>query len=124
MKQFHAITLTFTLLTALPALAVDTDAVLGGAIGGGVGAAVGSEIGGREGAVVGGALGAAVGTAIATDKDDGVEEKLVYERAHEPEEKVIVVKEYHHVPPGHVYRHVPPGHLKHKHKRKHRHKHY
>jgi hypothetical protein len=94
----------------LPALAVDTDAVLGGAIGGGIGAAVGSEVGGREGAIAGSAVGAAVGTAVAT-KDNG----------HKQDERVIYVEDYQrHGPPGHAYGHrIPPGHAKHKNKHKH-----
>ncbi len=48
--------------------AIDSNAVLGGALGGGAGAAVGSAVGGRNGAIVGGALGAATGVAIATPK--------------------------------------------------------
>jgi len=95
----------------MPALAVDTDAVLGGAIGGGIGAAVGSEVGGREGAIAGGAVGAAVGAAIATN-DDG----------HEQDTTVVYVEKdsHHEGPPGHAYgRRVPPGHAKHKKKHKH-----
>lgn len=58
----------FTALSiiTLPAAAIDTNAILGGAIGGGTGAAVGSAVGGRNGAIVGSAAGAAVGTAIST----------------------------------------------------------
>jgi len=110
MKQIQSIVLSFSLLAGMPALAVDTDAVLGGAIGGGVGAAVGSEVGGREGAIVGGAVGAAVGTAIATKDHEDKKDKTV-----------IYVDDFHHQePPGHAYGHrVPPGHAKHKHKRKH-----
>lgn len=52
---------------ATPALAVDSGAVVGGAIGGGTGAAVGSAIGGKEGAIVGGAIGGAVGAAIGSN---------------------------------------------------------
>ena len=51
---------------ATPVFAVDTNAVIGGALGGGTGAAVGSAIGGRDGALIGGALGGAAGAAIAT----------------------------------------------------------
>ncbi|MEA2081016.1 MAG: hypothetical protein U9P00_14405 [Pseudomonadota bacterium] len=110
MKRPNRIILYIALLTSTSALAVDTDAVLGGAIGGGIGAAVGSEVGGREGAIAGGAVGAAIGTALAT-KDSG----------HKQDERVIYVEDSHrHGPPGHAYGHrIPPGHAKHKHKRKH-----
>ncbi len=108
MKRISGILFSLGLLSATPALAVDGDAVLGGAIGGGVGAAIGSEVGGREGAIAGGAIGAAVGVAVATD-DDGKDGK-----------HVIHVEEGHSHggPPAHAYR-VPPGHAKHKHKHKH-----
>ena len=110
MKRPHAIMLSLSLLTSMSALAVDTDAVLGGAIGGGIGAAVGSEVGGREGAIAGGALGAAVGVAVATE-DNG----------HGQNETVIYVEDSRRDgPPGHAYGHrTPPGHAKHKNKRKH-----
>lgn len=112
MKRMQAALFALSLLPGASALAVDTDAVLGGAIGGGVGAAVGSEVGGREGAIAGGAIGAAVGTAVATsgDRDDRDDSR----------NKVIYVEEHdRHAPPGHAYGHrVPPGHAKHKNKRK------
>jgi outer membrane lipoprotein SlyB len=110
MKRLAVIFLSLALTPAVSVHAVDTDAVLGGAVGGGLGAAVGSEVGGREGAIAGGAIGAAVGTAIAT-KDD----------KHESRDRVIYVDEGHrHGPPGHAYGHrVPPGHAKHRHKHKH-----
>jgi len=110
MKRTHTIILSISLLASMPALAVDTDAVLGGAIGGGIGAAVGSEVGGREGAIIGGAVGGGVGAAIATN-DDG----------HEHEKTVIYVEQpRQNGPPGHAYGHrTPPGHAKHKHKHKH-----
>jgi len=110
MKRPHTIILSISLLTSMPALAVDTDAVLGGAIGGGIGAAVGSEVGGREGAIIGGAVGGGVGAAIATN-DDG----------HEHEKTVIYVEQpRQNGPPGRAYGHrIPPGHAKHKHKHKH-----
>ena len=110
MKRPHTIILSISLLASVPALAVDTDAVLGGAIGGGIGAAVGSEVGGREGAIIGGAVGGGVGAAIATN-DDG----------HEHEKTVIYVEQpRQNGPPGRAYGHrIPPGHAKHKHKHKH-----
>jgi hypothetical protein len=106
----HSLILSISLLIGTPVLAVDTDAVLGGAIGGGIGAAVGSEVGGREGAIAGRAVGAAVGTAVATKDSE-----------HKQDNTVIYVEDsHHHEPPGHAYGHrVPPGHAKHKHKRKH-----
>jgi hypothetical protein len=115
MKTFQSTVLTISLLygTSLPA--VDSDAVLGGAVGGGVGAAVGSEVAGREGAILGGAMGAALGTAIATSGEEPATK--------ESGEKVIYVEEHHyHGPPGHAYGHrIPPGHFKHGHKHKHNH---
>jgi len=106
MKRIPLILISLGLLSATPALAVDGDAVLGGAIGGGLGAAVGSEVGGREGAIAGGALGAAVGVAVATDGDEHGKQKVIY-----------VEDNHSHGPPGHAYGHrVPPGHAKHKHK--------
>ena len=108
MKTIYATLLSVSMLASASAFAVDSDAVLGGAVGGGIGAAVGSEVGGRDGAILGGALGAAVGTAIATDDSN----------RHAPREKVIYVEHEHdhrHSPPGHAYGHgVPPGHAKHK----------
>ena len=56
MKKLKAAVFALSLIACAPVVAVDGDAVLGGAIGGGVGAAVGSEIGGRDGAIVGGAV--------------------------------------------------------------------
>jgi uncharacterized protein YcfJ len=110
MKRHHTIILSISLLASMPALAVDTDAVLGGAIGGGIGAAVGSEVGGREGAIAGSAVGAAVGTAVATQDSGDKQDKSV----------TYVEETHHHSPPGHAHGHrVPPGHAKKKHKRKH-----
>jgi outer membrane lipoprotein SlyB len=115
MKKLHTVLVAFAVSATTPAVAVDTDAVLGGAIGGGVGAAVGSEVGGREGAIAGGAIGAAIGTAVATDDDDHHQAR----RERKPE--VIYVEQHHHDgPPGHAYGHrIPPGHAKH---RKHKHR--
>lgn len=109
MKTFVSLLGSAALFCSLQAGAVDSDAVLGGAIGGGAGAAIGDEIGGRDGAIAGSAIGAAIGTAVATS-DDG----------HGDKRKVIYVEEHHrHGPPGHAYG-IPPGHAKH---HKH-HKHY
>lgn len=107
MKRISLILVSLGLLASTPVLAVDGDAVLGGAIGGGLGAAVGSEIGGRNGAIAGGAIGAAVGVAVATDGDD-----------HGGGGHVVHIEEGHSHggPPAHAYR-APPGHVKHKHKR-------
>lgn len=113
MKRLAVIFFSLTLTPTVSVHAVDTDAVLGGAVGGGLGAAVGSEVGGREGAIAGGAIGAAVGTAIAT-KDDKHDK-------HESRDGAIYVDQGHrHGPPGRAYGHrVPPGHAKHRHKHKH-----
>jgi outer membrane lipoprotein SlyB len=82
--------IAFALLAAFaaPACAVDTNAVIGGALGGGTGAAVGSAIGGRDGAIIGGAIGGAAGAAIATSGSG--ETKLVTR-------EVVVEKEGVHV---------------------------
>jgi outer membrane lipoprotein SlyB len=118
MKQLAVIFLSLALVPIVPVRAVDSDAVLGGAVGGGLGAAIGSEVGGREGAIAGGAIGAAVGTAIAT-KDDEHEtrERVIYR------DRVIYVDDgHHHGPPGHAHGHrIPPGHAKHRHRHKHKH---
>ncbi|MEO1765883.1 glycine zipper domain-containing protein [Thiobacter aerophilum] len=65
--------------------ALDTDAVVGGALGGAAGAAVGSAVGGREGAVIGAGLGGAAGAAIATqDRPKRVKKEVVYvEKRHD-----------------------------------------
>ena len=108
-KLLNTTLLSFSLFTAVPALAVDTGAVLGGAIGGGVGAAVGSEVGGREGAIIGGAVGGGIGAAIGSDDNGQKQEKNV----------VYVERPRQDGPPGHAYGHRnPPGHSKHKHKNK------
>ena len=110
MKRLKVAIFTLSLLPCAPAIAVDGDAVLGGAIGGGVGAAVGSEVGGREGAIVGGGLGAAIGTAIATDgkeKDSRYDNKRPYrdygEHGHADEEYAA--------PRHHARPKIPPGHM-------------
>lgn len=107
MKRMLFSLLALGALSSTPALAVDGDAILGGAIGGGVGAAVGSEIGGRNGAIAGGAIGAAVGVAVATDDND-----------HAEKSRVIYVEEqrHRHGPHGRAWGYyAPPGHTKHKH---------
>jgi outer membrane lipoprotein SlyB len=100
-----------TLLTVLllssagltPAFALDTDAVVGGALGGAAGAAVGSAVEGREGAVIGAGLGGAAGAAIATkDQPKRVKKEVIY--VEEPHDRGLHL-----------------GHHKHKHKHKHRH---
>ena len=53
MKRTLLAVLIASSAVAMPAVAVDTDAVIGGALGGAAGAAVGSAIGGRDGAIVG-----------------------------------------------------------------------
>lgn len=93
-----------------PAYAVDTNAVVGGAIGGGAGAAIGSSIGGREGAIIGGAIGGAAGAAIATS--DSKPPRTVTR-------EVIVEHEIHGKDRHDNGLHL--GHHKHKHKHKHKH---
>jgi hypothetical protein len=98
------------LLANVSAHAVDTDAVVGGALGGAAGAAVGSELGGRNGAIAGGAVGAAIGTAIATDGDDSSHHD---HDDHDGRTRVYYEDGYdHRGPPPHAYA-PPPGHVKH-----------
>ena len=85
--------------------AVDSDAVIGGAVGGGVGAAVGSEVGGREGAIAGSAIGAAIGTAVMTD-DSETRSNRVYVETDEGHGHSRSGG-----PPPHAYG-TPPGHAK------------
>lgn len=94
----------FSCFAVTPAYAVDTDAVLGGAVGGGVGAAVGSEVGGREGAIAGSAIGAAIGTAVMTDDRPSRPVSARVEVDNAPAGSGG--------PPPHAYR-TPPGHAKH-----------
>lgn len=102
MRAYRASLLSISLLFSMPVLALDTDAVIGGAVGGGLGAAVGSELGGREGAIAGSAVGAAVGTAIATEDEH---EPSRYRESH-------VERDLRGGPPAHAYA-PPPGHAKH-----------
>lgn len=94
---------------AMPAHAVDGDAVIGGALGGAAGAAVGSAIGGRDAAIIGGAIGGAAGTAVMTNNQ---RERVVVRR----ERDVVYVRDDHHDHGRHL------GHHTHKHKN-HRHGH-
>jgi outer membrane lipoprotein SlyB len=83
MKRTLMAILVVSTAVALPAAAVDTDAVVGGALGGAAGAAVGSAIGGREGAIVGAGLGGAAGAAVATsDKQPTVRKEVIYVDEH------------------------------------------
>lgn len=107
MRAYRTSLLSISLLISMPALALDTNAVIGGAVGGGLGAAVGSELGGREGAIAGSAVGAAVGTAIATEDDHEAS------RYHESP----VERDLRGGPPAHAYA-PPPGHVKHQKKNK------
>jgi len=103
-KYFAKTITVLSCLTALPAYAVDSDAVLGGALGGGVGAAVGSEVGGREGAIAGSAIGAAIGTAVMTDDRSSRPVSARVEVDSAPARRGG--------PPPHAYS-TPPGHAKH-----------
>jgi len=102
-KHFAKTITLVSCLSALPAYAVDSDAVLGGALGGGIGAAVGSEVGGREGAIAGGAVGAAIGTAVMTDGKSSHSGGIRVEAS--PARTKTVG------PPPHAYN-TPPGHVK------------
>jgi outer membrane lipoprotein SlyB len=66
MKILMLLIMGVLVVSATTAKAVDSDAILGGAIGGGAGAAIGSAVGGRNGAILGGAVGGAAGVAVAT----------------------------------------------------------
>jgi hypothetical protein len=115
MKCLLRVLATGLMIVPMTSLAVDTDAVVGGALGGGLGAAVGSELGNREGAIVGGAIGAGIGTAIFTEDRDRDERHVHEVVVHEEEvpHQVIYYNQYYRPgPPPHAYR-VPPGHAKH-----------
>lgn len=66
MKILMLVAMGIMVVAASMAKAVDSDAILGGALGGGAGAAIGSALGGRDGAIIGGAVGGATGVAVAT----------------------------------------------------------
>ena len=104
MKNLGKVMIFCACFPAATALAVDSDAVLGGAVGGGVGAAVGSEVGGKEGAIVGSAVGAAIGTAVMADDDDHHTDNVQVE--------VVPASSHPGGPPPHAYG-TPPGHAKH-----------
>jgi hypothetical protein len=103
-RQLNRALILATGLFAGGAQAVDSEAVIGGAVGGGVGAAVGSEVGGKDGAIVGSAIGAAIGTAVAADDQDNDSR----EHYHSIETNSPSAGG----PPPHAYR-TPPGHAKH-----------
>lgn len=64
MRRAGYFALLFLALGSAAAFAVDSGAVIGGAIGGATGAAVGDAVGGRNGAILGAAVGGATGAAI------------------------------------------------------------
>jgi outer membrane lipoprotein SlyB len=66
MKVLMVLAMGVLAVAATTAKAMDSDAILGGALGGGAGAAIGSAVGGRDGAIIGGAVGGAAGVAVAT----------------------------------------------------------
>lgn len=80
MKVLMLLAMGVLAVSATTAKAVDSDAILGGAIGGGAGAAVGSAVGGRNGAIIGGAIGGGAGAAIATSGRNEREVVVVRER--------------------------------------------
>lgn len=100
MKRTMLLALIASSALAVPAFAVDTDAVLGGALGGAAGAAVGSAVGGRDGAIIGAGIGGAAGAAVTTSG----REKTVVKR------KVVYEDDYRH--DNGLHR----GHYKHKHR--------
>jgi outer membrane lipoprotein SlyB len=106
-----AIMVMYLIFLAVPALAIDGEAVLGGAIGGGTGAAIGSAVGGRDGAIIGGAIGGAAGAGIATS---GREPTRYRHKTHQVVVDRVVEKDVVYVPDHHdngLHR----GHYKHKH---------
>lgn len=66
MKILMVLAMGVLVVSATTAKAMDSDAILGGALGGGAGAAIGSAMGGRDGAMIGSAVGGAAGVAVAT----------------------------------------------------------
>jgi len=66
MKVLMLLVMGVLVVSATTAKAMDSDAILGGALGGGAGAAIGSAMGGRDGAMIGSAVGGAAGVAMAT----------------------------------------------------------
>lgn len=66
MKILMLVVMGVLVVAASTAKAMDSDAILGGALGGGAGAAIGSAMGGRDGAIIGSAIGGATGVAVAT----------------------------------------------------------
>jgi outer membrane lipoprotein SlyB len=86
MKILMLLIMGVLVVSATTAKAVDSDAILGGAIGGGAGAAIGSAVGGRNGAILGGAVGGAAGVAVATSdrkQTVGVRKEVVYVDDHD-----------------------------------------
>ncbi len=81
MKRTFLAALIATSALAVPAYALDTDAVVGGALGGAAGAAVGSAVGGRDGAIIGAGIGGAAGAAVTTSGREKrvVRREVVYE---------------------------------------------
>ncbi|GAB6050840.1 hypothetical protein JCM16106_16890 [Hydrogenophilus islandicus] len=84
MKRTVLTAVFFSTVGLTQAFALDTDAVVGGALGGAAGAVVGSALGGREGAVIGAGLGGATGAAIATkDQPRRVRREVIYVEPHD-----------------------------------------
>lgn len=110
MKILMVLAMGVLVVSATTAKAMDSDAILGGALGGGAGAAIGSAVGGRDGAIIGSAVGGAAGVAVATS--DRRRETVRVRK-----EVVYVQDDHDHYDNG---RHL--GHYKNKHKH-HRHDH-
>lgn len=103
MKILMLLAMGVLVVSATTAKAMDSDAILGGALGGGAGAAIGSAVGGRDGAIIGSAVGGAAGAAVATS--DRRRESVMVRK------EVIYVDDHDHHDNG---RHL--GHYKNKHK--------
>lgn len=109
MKVLMLLAMGVLVVAATTAKAMDSDAILGGALGGGAGAAIGSAVGGRDGAIIGSAVGGAAGVAVATS--DRRRENVRVRK-----EVVYVQDDRDHYDNG---RHL--GHYKNKHKKHNRH---
>jgi outer membrane lipoprotein SlyB len=109
MKVLMLLAMGVLVVAATTAKAMDSDAILGGALGGGAGAAIGSAVGGRDGAIIGGAVGGAAGVAVATS--DRRRETVRVRK-----EIIYVQDDHDHYDNG---RHL--GHYKNKHKKHNRH---
>lgn len=99
---------------SIPAFAVDSGAVVGGAAGAAAGAVVGKKVGGDNGAVLGAAIGAATGVAIG-GKDQPAQAAPVKAKTEVPRQDVAEGDRHEHHDNG---RHLGERKDKHKNKNK------